>query len=139
MPSLTRWFIKVGLPYFVAALAVGIAMTVPAVSRLSPAVAALRPVYLHLLVVGWLTQLIFGVAYWMFPAYSKERPRGFEGLAWATFLLLNAGLILRVIGEPMQAMRSGAIWSWMLAASALLQWLAGLGFVVNIWGRVKER
>lgn len=139
MPSLTRWFIKAGLLYFVAALAVGIAMTVPAVSRLSPAVAALRPVYLHLLVVGWLTQLIFGVAYWMFPVHSKERPRGREGLAWATFVLLNAGLILRVVGEPMQAVRSGAIWSWMLAASALLQWLAGLGFVVNIWGRVKER
>jgi len=27
----------------------------------------LFPVYIHLLVFGWLTQLIFGVIYWMFP------------------------------------------------------------------------
>lgn len=139
MPPLTRWFIKAGLAYFVAALAVGIAVSVPFLSRRSPAVAALGPVYLHLLVVGWITQLILGVAYWMFPAYSKERPRGYEGLAWATFVLLNAGLILRIVAEPLQAVQRSTIWGGMLALSALLQWLAGVGYVVNIWGRVKER
>ncbi len=139
MPPLTRWFIKAGLLYFVAALVVGIVVSVPALSRLSPAVTALGPVYLHLLVVGWITQLILGVAYWMFPVYSKERPRGYEGLAWATFVLLNVGLILRVVAEPLQAVQRSTIWGGMLAASALLQWLAGIGYVVNIWGRVKER
>ena len=58
---------------------------------------------------------------------------------WATFGLLNAGLILRVIGEPLGALRSEAIWGWMLALSALLQWLAGLLFVFNAWARVKVR
>jgi hypothetical protein len=27
----------------------------------------------------------------------------------------------------------------LLAASALLQWLGGLAFVANTWGRVKEK
>jgi len=139
MPSLTRWFIKAGLLYFVAALLLGIAVTAPPVRDLHPAVAGWGPVSLHLLVVGWITQLIFGVAYWMFPVYSKEQPRGNERLAWATFVLLNAGLVLRTIGEPMQTLKGEAIWGWMLAASAVLQWLAGLGYAVNIWGRVKER
>jgi hypothetical protein len=36
-------------------------------------------------------------------------------------------------------MSPAALWIWLLAASALLQWLAGVGFVANTWGRVKER
>ena len=139
MPPLTRWFIKAGLLYFVIALLLGIAVAFPGGRVSASTVAALRPVYLHLLVVGWITQLIFGVAYWMFPVYSKERPRGREGLAWATFVLLNVGLILRAVAEPLQAVQRSTIWGGMLAVSALLQWLAGLGYVVNIWGRVKER
>jgi hypothetical protein len=31
------------------------------------------------------------------------------------------------------------MWAWMLAASAAFQWLAGILFVINTWGRVKER
>jgi hypothetical protein len=30
-------------------------------------IAGMFPVYLHLLNFGWLTQLLFGVALWMFP------------------------------------------------------------------------
>ena len=58
-------------------------------------------------------------------------------LAAAIYLLLNAGLILRVIGEPMQAFQPDAGWGWLLAVSAVLQWLAGMGFVANTWARVK--
>jgi hypothetical protein len=36
------------------------------------------PVYLHLFMIGWVTQMIFGVAYWMFPRVSKENPRGWD-------------------------------------------------------------
>ena len=88
MPPLTRWLVKAALLYLVAALALGVAVQIPAVAR-QPAVAVLWPTYLHVLVVGWLTQLIFGVAYWLFPRYSAEQPRGSERLGWATFVLLN--------------------------------------------------
>lgn len=139
MPPLTRWFIKVALIYFVAALLVGMALVARPVWNLPSAIASLGPVYFHLFMVGWVTQLIFGVVYWMFPKYSKERPHGNEGLWLATLWLLNIGLLLRVIGEPLHTLSPGNIWSWSLVLSSLLQWLAGLGFVLNTWGRVKER
>lgn len=66
MPVLTRWFLKAALLYLVAALITGVVLALPA-SSASPAIAALTPVYFHLLMVGWVTQMIFGVAYWMFP------------------------------------------------------------------------
>jgi hypothetical protein len=101
--------------------------------------AALSPVFFHLFVWGWVTQLIFGVAYWMFPKYSKENPHGHEGLWLVTFWCFNIGLILRVIGEPLHLLRPEALWAWLSVLAALLQWLAGIIFVANTWSRVKER
>jgi hypothetical protein len=139
MPVLTRWHIKAALLCLIAALAIGVALRWNALGSAPAVVATLAPVYFHLFMVGWVTQLIFGVAYWMFPKYSREKPRGSEALAWATFGLLNGGLILRAIGEPLHALQTNPVWAWALALSALLQWLAGLAFVINAWPRVKER
>lgn len=136
MPPLTRWMVRTSLLYLVLALLVGVWQTLgPLVNAPLP---GLFPVYFHLLVVGWLTLLIFGVAHWMFPKYSREQPRGREWLGWAAFVLLNGGLLLRAVAEPLNT-ASGDLWGWALVVSALLQWLAGLCFVINTWGRVKER
>jgi cbb3-type cytochrome oxidase subunit 1 len=137
MPPLTRWFLKTALLYLVAALLAGALISARNVWLLPPLVTAFTPVYFHLFMVGWVTQLIFGVVFWMFPKYSKEKPRGSETLGWATYLLLNGGLLLRVAAEPLNALQPGAVWGWLLVVSAGLQWLAGLSFVANTWGRVQ--
>jgi len=139
MPPLTRWFVKSSLIYLIAALIVGAVMALQGVLPLPAGLAALGPAYVHLFMVGWVSQLIFGVVYWMFPKYSRAKPRGSEGLGWATYGLLNAGLILRVVGEPLIALRPEAGLGWLLALAALCQWLGGLAFVLNTWGRVKEK
>lgn len=136
MPPLTRWLVKAALLYLIAALVLGVAMQLPMAGRY-PVLAVLWPTYLHVLVVGWLTQLIFGVAYWLFPRYSAERPRGSERLGWATFVLLNAGLLLRLVGEPWRALGRGG--HAVLLVSAVTQLLAVWCFVLNTWPRVKER
>ena len=139
MPTLTRWFVKSALVFFVAALFIGLAQSAGSFWGGAPLLSALGPVYFHLFMVGWITQLIFGVVFWMFPKYSPERPRGSERLGWGVFFLINAGLVLRAIGEPLNSLSPGTIWGWLLVVSAILQWLAGLGFVANTWARVKER
>lgn len=144
MPPLTRLFVKTSLVYLLAALVVGLLLALRGVAALPPAVNALSPVYFHLLMLGWIAQLIFGIVYWMFPKYTKEQPRGNETVAWAVYWLLNVGLALRVIAEPLYTLRvlgpvPGDVWGWALAVSALLQWLAGMAFVANTWRRVKER
>ena len=139
MPPLSRWFVRTALAYFVAALLVGVGLMLRLVIGLPPAIAALQPVYFHFLMVGWVTQLIFGVVFWMFPKYSAEQPRGNERLGWATYWLLNVGLLLRAVSEPLVAVQPAGGTGWLLAASAVLQLLAGWAFVVNTWARVKER
>lgn len=136
MPTLTRWLVKAGLLYLVAALLLGVALQLPVAQKV-PLLAVLWPTYLHLLVVGWLLQLIFGVAFWLFPRWSAERPRGSERLGWLSFVLLNAGLLLRLVGEPLRALGGGG--ANLLAVSAAAQVVAVWGFVLNTWPRVRER
>ena len=132
MPIMVRYYVRAAIIYFILALLAGLLMSVP--GRLS--ISQLRPVYFHLLVVGWVTQLIMGVSYWMFPRYSKESPRGNETLGWAAFGLLNVGMLLRAIGEPLTGSVAAG---WLLSISALMQLAAGWLFVIIIWPRVKER
>ena len=139
MPILTRLFIKTSFLYLIAALFIGAALVGRSVWHLPPWLAGLSPVYFHLLMVGWVTQLIFGVAYWMLPKYSQKQPHGFDSVWWATFGLLNAGVLLRAVAEPLRTVSPTALWGWLLAASAILQWLAGIAFVFNAWLRTKER
>lgn len=139
MPVLSRIYIKTGLVYFVVALAMAALLAAQPVLKLSSSLSVLRPVYLHLLMVGWVLQLIFGVVYWMFPKYSKEQPRGSEKLGWFVYVTLNLGLILRAVGEPLVMLQPDNSVGWLLAASAVLQLVAGWGFIANTWSRVKER
>ena len=139
MPAVTRWFIKSALVYLVAALVLGAVLALPDAVRLPAFVRFMSPAYFHLFLVGWVTQMIFGVIYWMFPIISRARPRGDERLAWACYGLLNVGLLLRVAGEPLTSVYGGSWAGWLLAGSALLQWLAAVVFVTLAWPRVKER
>jgi hypothetical protein len=132
MPLLTRTFIKTAMVCLALALVLGILLAGGVTN-------GLFPVYIHLLVFGWLTQLIFGVVFWMFPKYSNELPRGHESLGWITYAALNIGLILRAIAEPTQATQPNNLYDGLLIASAILQWLAGVAFIANTWRRIKEK
>lgn len=138
MPTLTRWMLKTALGYLLLALLAGVAQAAaPFLGSSLPFLRNFEPVRVHLFVVGWITLLIFGVVLWMFPKYSREQPRGPEWLGWATYILLNAGLVLRVATES--AARPGTTAGSLLVVSAVLQWLAGLAFFANTWPRVKEK
>lgn len=125
--------------YLLLAGLLGILVALRPLLRLPAEAAALMPVFLHLFIVGWLTQLIFGVMHWMFPKDTREKPRGDENLVWWVYALLNGGLLLRAVAEPLNIAAASGVWDVALVISAALQWLAGLGFVANSWRRVKGR
>ncbi len=139
MPSLTRWYLKSALFYLATALLLAVVLALPVTINLPTFVRYLNPAYFHLFLVGWVTQMIFGVIYWMFPIITRARPRGNEQIGWTSYILLNGGLLLRVIGEPLTRINPEAGFGWLLAVSAWLQWLAALLFVVLAWPRVKEK
>jgi hypothetical protein len=138
MPLITRTLIKTSLVYLALALLLGAVLVAAPLFNFSLP-PGFTPLFFHLFMVGWVSQLIFGVAVWMFPKFSMQQPRGDERLIWVAFGLLNIGLSLRMIGEPMQSFAPMPVWGWFLAVSAAAQWLAGLGFGWNFWTRVKEK
>ncbi len=141
MPRITRIFVKTALAYFVAAMVLGLLLALrPLLPENWGSVwGGYWPVYWHLFMLGWVTQLIMGIAYWMFPRFSREKPRGSDRLAWITYALLNAGLLLRAIAEPQLGHNPAMLWGVLVAVAALLQWGGGMAFVANSWPRVKEK
>ncbi|MFN2223976.1 MAG: hypothetical protein PVH65_12875 [Chloroflexota bacterium] len=139
MPLLTRWFIKSALACLAAALLLALVLALSNLVNLPKFVRFMNPAYFHLFLVGWVTQMIFGVIHWLFPIVTRTRPRGNERIGWASYVLLNAGLLLRVAGEPLTSLYPNSGIGWLLAVSALPQWLAAALFVVLAWPRVKER
>jgi len=139
MHTQARYFIRTALAYLLAAFIVGGLVLTNQSLAIDGRIGALLPVFYHLLMVGWVTQLICGVALWMFPPYSREQPRGDERLGWLAYGALNAGLLLRAVFEPLHAWLAPPWLGWPLALSALLQVLAVWAFVIAIWPRVKVR
>lgn len=134
-----RAYIKTALAQLLASVLLGALLLANQGLHLHPQLGALVPVYYHLLMVGWATQLIGGVALWMFPPRSRERPRGDERLGWFAYGALNSGLLLRAIAEPLQLIRPSGWTGWGLALSALLQVLAVWALALALWPRVKGR
>ena len=100
------------------------------------------PTHGHILFVGWFLQFAIGVGYWLLPRKrSPARPEGYhETRAMVAFALLNTGLLLRVIAEPLDHMgrRSDVLVSG-LAVSSVLQFAAIVIVVTQLWGRIIPR
>ena len=99
-------------------------------------------VHVHLALVGGVIQMIMGVGLWMFPltvpleARLQFRPV----LAWTTYVLLNAGLLGRVVFEFAYRTTGRNKFGGLTVVSAMMQ-LASLGvFAWHVWSlRVSRR
>lgn len=140
MPPIARSYVKAAFVYFVTAFVLGALMMLDRWLSFSRWLKVVYLSQLHLLMVGWISQLAIGVAYWIFPRFLKEqdaRPRGSDSLSWAVLISLNAGLLLRFLLEPFYLMGPQPWMAALLALSGVLQALAALGFGLLIWGRVR--
>ncbi len=150
MPKLSRWFVKSALLCLLlgsALTALTLAGDLLTAGPVDSALAALRPLSWHLLTMGWATELIFGVAYWMFPltgpaggrsgAPRGDTRRGDERLGWTAFALFNTGLLLRALGEPLATLQPGPAAGLLLPLSALAQVAALALFVIFMWPRIR--
>ena len=84
MPLISRLFLKSGLIFFIAALITGLGLQFQ--SALTP---VLFPLFWHMLMLGWITQIIMGVSHWMFPGREKEESFKNQRWVWTAFICLN--------------------------------------------------
>ncbi len=85
-------FLRAALGWLVATAMLGVAVS------LWPALAGpFRPTHAHMGLIGFFLGMVMGVAFWMLPRPGGIKQSGWEGV---TFLLLQSGLVLRVVCEP---------------------------------------
>jgi heme/copper-type cytochrome/quinol oxidase subunit 1 len=136
MTPLIRLYVKTSFAFLILGLAVGgyITMQVNLGERGVPW--PLITAHVHLLLVGFLLMLVFGVATWMFPRPAREDARYRPWLAWLVYWLLMASTVVRTMGE-LGAAVAGTRGSSMAALGGLGQVAATVVFVVNMWPRVR--
>jgi hypothetical protein len=134
MPRIARVFIKTGLVYFLASLLLGLAAEFNWLQF-----PGIVPLFWHLLMVGWITQIIFGVSMWMFPGRTREEGFNAQLWGWLTYIFLNVGLLLRLIAEPAAYLATGSMWSVMMVISAASQVVAALTYIAELWPRIQSK
>lgn len=102
----------------------------------------MAPTHGHMLFVGWFLQFALGITLWLLPRKrTTERALGYrERSVLLGFVGLNAGLLLRVLAEPLQ--RSGhdtTLVNLVLVASAILQISAVSLWAIELWPRLAPR
>lgn len=141
MPVETRLFVKASLLWLCAAFVLGAAMLIAKATG-HIWMPSLSIVHAHMAFVGWLVNLVVGIALWLLPvnrdAFPDNRGRyPIHAVRWC-FALLNAGLALRLIAEPMLDRYGAApLQSTAVIVSAVAQVAAIVVFAAIAWRRVR--
>ena len=136
MTPLVRLYIKTSFVFLLLGLVLGgyVTVVVNLAGRAVPW--PLITAHVHLLLVGFMLTLVFGVATWMFPRPPRDDARYRPWLAWLVYWLLTASTVVRLAGE-LGAAAVGTRGSSLAALGGLGQLAAALVFVVNMWTRVR--
>lgn len=134
MPTISRIFVKAGMIYFALSLVAGLVIEIDI-----SALPALTPLFWHMLMVGWITQIIFGVSIWMFPGRNREEGFVAQKWGWFTFIFLNAGLLFRIIAEPQVGSSALGVWKILLVLSAITQVAAAATYLIEMWPRIMSK
>jgi cbb3-type cytochrome oxidase subunit 1 len=137
MPWLVRLYVKTSFVFLLAGLGLGAYATAEVNLRGRAVPWPLITAHVHLLLVGFLLMLVFGVATWMFPRPTRDDARYWPGLATAVYWLLTLSTVARALGELATAAAGARGGSLVAAAGGLGQIAAALAFVANMWTRVR--
>ena len=138
MPRLTRWFIRAALLHLaVGVLLGGLILSAKGMPAALGWAWYMLPAHIQLVVGGWLIQLTLGMAYWILPRQDAAGDRGRPVLAWASFGMLNSGVLVAAIALLVRLLLLAAWLDGLLIAAALLQMGALAAFVGHAWPRVR--
>ena len=101
MPRVSVWLIRTSLLHLLSGAMLGAAYLMFKAGGWPLWAVSHRPVHVEQMLVGWLVQLVIGVAFWILPRPAGHDPADRSGLMWLVFWLLNGGLLLAALaGDP---------------------------------------
>jgi hypothetical protein len=139
VPFESRLFVKTSIVGLTLTFLVGaVALVAEALGNPLPPIVGIE--HAHLGFVGWLVNLVIGIALWFLPLNRKAFP-SMQGrypryLPETIFALLNGGLALRLVTEPL-VFSAEPLARPVLIFSALAQFAAIVLFGYIAWLRVR--
>jgi heme/copper-type cytochrome/quinol oxidase subunit 1 len=124
-----EWFVKAYLKASLAWLAIGVTLGVAMAAH--PVWTVYRPAHMHMLLVGFVTMMIYGVAYHVIPRFTGFTLYSRKAAIWQWWLA-NAGLTLMVAGFAIRANGLGA-GTPVLATGGVIAALSAYTFAYVIW------
>ena len=124
-----EWFVKAFLKASLTWLALGV--TLGATMAAHPEYVVYRPAHAHMMLLGFVTMMIFGVAYHVIPRFTGFPLHSRRAAGWQWFLA-NGGLTLMVTGFVLRAhgLRPGTL---VLSSGGILAALSAYTFVYVLW------
>ena len=137
MYTLVRRFIKTGIAFLFAGLALGLYM----LARRELAGVWPHPylvsAHAHAVLVGFVMFLILGVALWLFPRPPKDDARYRPGRIEAAYWILLLSTLGRFLAEAARAWVDATWLGWIIVAGGVGQ-LAGLAlYFWTMWSRIR--
>lgn len=126
MSKTTIRFIKMSLVY----LAIGV--TLGALFQIFPRLLGLKYSHVHLLLLGFLAMMVYGVALHILPRFQGKLLYS-ERMAEVQFWLANIGLVGLAIFSALNAYWPALPFKVLLALSGIIEVIAVYLFVVNMW------
>jgi hypothetical protein len=141
VPFESRLFVKTSLVGLALTFLVGaVTLVFEALGRPLPAIVGVE--HAHLGFVGWLVNLVIGIALWFLPlnreAFPETQGRYPRRLPETIFALLNGGLAIRLIAEPLVLRGDSPPAVLLIVISALAQFAAIVSFGYIAWQRVRR-
>ncbi|WP_110517661.1 hypothetical protein [Herpetosiphon llansteffanensis] len=130
MPKFSIFSIRASLLYLVIGGSVGGIMLVSKAIGVWPWIWYWRTAHIHAMLVGWLLNLIFGVAFWILPRLDAHGWRGSPWLVWSASGLLQAALAVLVWASIRP-------WSAAIAIASSLECLAAIAIAWHCWPRLQ--
>jgi cbb3-type cytochrome oxidase subunit 1 len=129
VPRVSVWCLRAALLYLGTGFTLGAIMLAAPALDLPAGIFRLRPLHAEILLIGWMVQLAFGVAYWILPRFRAGSARGREWPAWVALLLLNSGVLAAGLGQILGP-------PGLPLAGRASEVLAALTFAIHLWSRV---
>jgi hypothetical protein len=130
MPRLSVYFVRASLIYLLLAFTLGGLMLANKGMTVSPLIWSLLPLHMEFAFVGWMIQLALGIAFWILPRHRHGPPRGEERWSWLALILLNAGILLVILGPFLHL-------SWPSLFGRTAEVLSLSSFALGNWKRIR--
>jgi len=134
MPKVARWFVRTAFLYLIFGTLLGSSLLLDKAFVLNSTIWTFLDLHITWLLIGWMLQFCMGIAVWIMPRPNPLSHR--LKLAWASYGLLNGGLIFESFISVLSGLISLEFPAWVAASSTMAPIASITVIMIHLWNRI---